>query len=181
MIVISVPNFAIIALIPTFPALTFSWTIHPGYDQTLAVIRYTQFYLDHKEFLDFYAWVGLNNFFCVLSILITSVCCVAIGVKLRQAAVKREAMTSRSTGYDVRVVRMLVTICVVFLVVTIPNVALFSYFVPNFIFTSVLHELVDNFCAILYAVNSSVNFVVYVTMSKRFARTYKTLLCAAKY
>ncbi|CAG5118254.1 unnamed protein product [Candidula unifasciata] len=180
-IVVSVPNVAIVALIPTFLALTFSWIFYADLDQTLAVVRYTKFYLDHKDFLDYYAWVGLNYFFCVSSIVITSVCCIAIGIKLHQAAVKRETMTLRSSGYDVRVVRMLVTICVVFLVVTIPNVGLFSYFVPNFIFTSTLHKLIDNFCAILYAINSSANFLVYVTMSKKFARTYKSLLCAYKY
>lgn len=175
-IAIAIPVFCLIVLTPTFLALTFTWTFHHGLNQTVAVIEYTQFYVVHHKFLDFYAWVGLNIFFSVSAIFIISVCCLSVGLRLSRAAVKRRALTSRSSGYDVRVVRMLVTVCIVFLAVSIPNSVLYSYYVPNFIFVSAMHELIDNICAILYAVNASANFVVYVTMSKKFASTYRTLL-----
>lgn len=175
-IAIIVPVCCTTALAPTFLALTYKWTFDAIMNETVAVLEYTHFYRDHQAFLDFYAWVGLNNFFGSTSNVIITSCCVAILVKLSKASIKRDLMTSRKTGYDVRVVKMLITVCIVFLAVSIPNLALYSYFVPNFIFISPINELVDNICLVFYAVNGSANFLVYVTMSKKFAATYKTLI-----
>lgn len=173
--VIGVPVFVLVLLTPTLRALRYDWKFSSIFNETVAVVEYTQFYIDNQVFLDFYAWVGLNYFFGILGAVVILLCCVAIGVKLFKASVKRELMTSRSTGYDVKVVKMLVTVCVIFLAVSIPNFVLYAYFVPNFIFASKLHELVDDICAVLYTVNSSANFLVYVTMSAKFARTYRNM------
>lgn len=178
--VIVIPVVVIVFLCPTFLTLTYKWEFSSSFNQTIAVVEYTQFYLDHQEFLDFYAWIGLNYFFGIMSTIIILICCISIGFKLFKASVKRELMTSRATGYDVKVVKMLVTVCVVFLAMSVPNLVLYSYFMPSFIFVSPVHDLIDNVCAVLLAINASANFMIYVTMSKKFAVTYKSLFSCAR-
>ncbi|CAG5118252.1 unnamed protein product [Candidula unifasciata] len=174
------PMCCLLALSPTFSALTYRWNFDARFNETTAVLEYTQFYRENHDFLDLYVWVGLNNFFGSSSNVIITSCCVSILVKLSRVTAKREALTSRKTGYDVRVVKMLVTVCVVFLAASTPNIVLYSYFAPNYIFVSPVNELVDNICVVFYAVNGSANFLVYVTMSKKFANTYKMLMSCSK-
>ncbi|CAL1531187.1 unnamed protein product, partial [Lymnaea stagnalis] len=166
-------SFAIIS--PTFFTLRCVWVFDSAFNRTVAIVDYTEFYLANQEFLDFYMWVGLNNLFCTLSFIVVCTCCFAIIVKLMRAAVKRELMTSRSGGYDVKVVKMLVTVCGIFVIVGIPTITMYSYFKPNFIFVSPVHKLMSDIGDILFLANASSNFLVYVTMSSKFAKTYKTL------
>ncbi|XP_059154655.1 FMRFamide receptor-like [Physella acuta] len=160
---------------PTFFSFRYVWLFDPVSNQTLAHVTYTEFYVARHEFLDFYMWVGMNNFFCAVSMLIVFVCCLSICLKLVRVSVKRELMTSGAVGFDVKVVKMLVTVCSIYLSVAVPTITMYTYFKPNFIFVSPIHKLMNDVCDILYALNASVNFLVYVSMSQKFANTYRKL------
>jgi hypothetical protein len=139
------------------------------------MVMYTQFYKDNMNFLDFYVWVGLTNIFCSISMVTVLVCCVCIMYKLYLASVKRRRMTSKVIGYDVRVVRMLVTVCVIYICVQAPMIAMYSNSRPGFLVKSSVDQLFCDGCDILCAVNTSANFIVYVTMSRKYAKTYRYL------
>ncbi|CAG5124031.1 unnamed protein product [Candidula unifasciata] len=174
-LVLSVPIVTAIALIPTFFALTYEWVLDPRFNITVATMKYTEFYLTYHSIIDSYAWVGLSNGFCATSLIVVVTCCIAIGIKLIRAVVKRKEMTQRAATKD-KAVKMLVTVCVVYIAIATPIVTLYSYFQPAFIFTSSLYELVDSIGVFLSCINASANFVIYVTMSEKFANTYRRLL-----
>ncbi|CAG5129108.1 unnamed protein product [Candidula unifasciata] len=174
-LVVSVPMFTATSLIPTFFALTYEWVLDPRYNITVAAMRYTEFYVAYQSFIDPYTWVGLSNGFCASSLLVVVSCCIAIGIKLIRAVVKRQEMTGRAATND-KAVKMLVTVCVVYIAIAIPIVTLYSYYQPAFIFTSTLYELVESIAVLLSCINASANFVIYVTMSEKFANTYRRLL-----
>lgn len=166
---------SVFTISPSFFALTYAFAFSLRFNQTTTVIVYTQFYQKYHVILDFYVWVGLTNIFCSISALAVLFCCVAIVIRLFQASSRREKMTSKATGYDVKVVKMLVTVCVIYLCVQIPTIAMYSYFRPNFMFQSPIHQLFNDICDVLCVINASANYIVYVTMSAKFARTYKSL------
>lgn len=168
---------SVVSISPSFFALNYQLAYNEQFNQTIAMVTYTNFYQRSQSILDFYVWVGLTNIFCSISMTTVLVCCLAIGFKLLRGAVKREQMTSKSTGYDVKVVKMLLTICVIYLCVQVPTIVMYSYFRPNFKFNSPVHQLFNDVCDVLCAINASANFVVYVTMSRKFANTYKMFVC----
>ncbi|CAG5120530.1 unnamed protein product [Candidula unifasciata] len=176
---ICVPIITACSMFPTFFALKYEWVFDFRWNKTTAFMQYTNFYIAHQAFIDTYVWVGLSNGFCATSITIVTVCCLAIGFKLTKAAIKREQMTRKAVGKE-KVVKMLVTVCLIYISVSIPTLALYSYYQPSFIFISPLYELVDNFGVLLSSINASANFVVYVTMSDKFANTYRKMLACSR-
>lgn len=177
---VCVPVITGCSMFPTFFALRYEWIYDSTLNVTVAIMKYTHFYIAHQSLIDTYVWVGLSNGFCATSITIVTGCCLAIGFKLTRAAIKREQMTRKAAGKE-KIVKMLVTVCVIYITVSIPTLALYSYYQPSFIFVSSLYELVDNFGVLLSCINASANFVVYVTMSEKFATTYREMLACSKH
>ncbi|XP_059154658.1 FMRFamide peptide receptor frpr-18-like [Physella acuta] len=175
-LVIFIFCFGFTMISPTFFAFQYHWRWNLVLNISLGAVDYTDFYITNHEFLDFYMWVGLNNLFCTLSFSVVLFCCLAICLKLMRSAVKREKLTTTSSGYDVKVVKMLVTVCTIYIFVAIPTITLYSYYKPSFIFVSPVHRLMNDVSDILFLTNASSNFIVYVSMSKKFADTYKQLL-----
>ncbi|CAL1531186.1 unnamed protein product, partial [Lymnaea stagnalis] len=170
---LSIFFFSLAAISPSFLTFRLVWVYDEELKKSVAVVELTEFYQTNHVVLDFYVWVGLNNLFCAISVSLVFACCVAICVKLNKAARKRELMTSsNSAGYDVKVVKMLVTVCCIYLCVILPTITMYMFFKPSFIFESPVHKIMNDVCDILCAVNASANFLVYVSMSNKFARTY---------
>ncbi|CAG5131480.1 unnamed protein product [Candidula unifasciata] len=161
---------SVLTISPSFFALNYKFVYNVNYNQTTAVIVYTNFYRKHHSIIDFYVWVGLTNIFCSISAIVVLYCCVAIVYRLSQASSRRLKMTSNTTGYDIKVVKMLVTVCIIYLCVQIPLIVMYSYFRPDFMFRTPVHQLFNDICDILCLVNASANYIVYVTMSAKFAR-----------
>ena len=87
-------------------------------------------------------------------------------------------MTSRMERREAAVTRMLVAVCVVYVVCTLPTVAhaSFRYFLPSFDskgrFRNTFYATVS-ITHLMASLNASVNFVVYVSVGTKFKETLK--------
>ncbi|CAL1539697.1 unnamed protein product [Lymnaea stagnalis] len=115
-----------------------------------------------------------------VSVLVIVINSGAISRRLYQATKKMTGGASiLRNNRDVRVVKMLLVVTSVYAAIGIPLSAPYiAYYIypesgvnrdGTLTATSILLEIVNDF---LYVINASVNFVIYVTMSKKFCNTY---------
>ncbi|CAG5133693.1 unnamed protein product [Candidula unifasciata] len=116
--------------------------------------------------------------------------CVAIGIKVKLAAIRRLKMTNstragkktRGDHSTSRTTKMLLCLCVFYTIVCspislstiMPDLMVFPVFIENPNFRSV-GVFVYHIYKFLFAVNGSVNFVIYVAMCKNFRDTFLDL------
>lgn len=117
--------------------------------------------------------------------------CVAIGIKVKLAAMNRLKLTNSIKSHNSskgdasmsRTTRMLLCLCVFYAIVCspiglstiIPDLMVFPVFIeePNYRSIGVF---VYHFYKFLFAVNGSINFIIYVAMCKHFRDTFLGLL-----
>ena len=81
--------------------------------------------------------------------------------------------------------RMLVVVCVVYMVCTLPTVAhaFFRYFLPEFASTGRLRNTFYTTVSLTHlmaSVNASGNFLIYLSVSTKFKETLKGMFCTGK-
>lgn len=152
---------------------------------TVAVLRETQFSLEHKAWLDFYKDFLLTVAFRLTPVVIVAICTTLTLIQiLRQRRWRLQvstfnitntmtlATTARSTQ-ESRLTTTLLWLCFMFFVCSLPGLVIFSirYVEPQFDYYgrfSGMFSLVSNFHNFLLALNSSGNFIIYVGTVESF-------------
>ncbi|KAK6997738.1 trace amine-associated receptor 3 [Biomphalaria glabrata] len=169
---------------PNLFRLTFEWVHEPKYNATVAKAKFTQFLTDHFDTIIMYGTVVFNNMFTTLSLAFIFACSVAVIVRLFTNRIRHSDLTLALTSKpkELRVMKTLLTVCFVCLVVCVPSTVLDMYilYCNSILDTSAMYHIGQSVNDILYQVNASVNFFIYVSMSSKFAKTYKVLFCKRK-
>ncbi|XP_005099870.1 uncharacterized protein LOC101845332 [Aplysia californica] len=176
------PSLWIVLTIPFFPVYSFSWKTDPLLNITVGQARISEYGLSHWEALS-----TLDLFRGYLKgpihMLVILTCSVCIAVKLRAASKMRKEMTSKkSRGIsDVRVEKMLLFVCLVYLGAGLPLLGPSIFYVirPDLIQVNGnvtnLFLLLEIMYDLLTVTKSSANFLIYVTISTKFYKTYAML------
>ncbi|XP_055879456.1 uncharacterized protein LOC129925114 [Biomphalaria glabrata] len=169
--------FSIIVNIPTLLVFEPQWVNVTSINRLVAVVGPTQYFLLNYEDMNNYLIMGLSVINTVILPCVTVLGCVAVGLKLLMR--RRHTIRRAKIGdtHDLKGMRLLVAVCLVSVFYCIPGLTLNYFFYVYKSFTGPLHELmldVSNFIGQFY---SSTNFFIYVTMSRKFYRTYRKLIC----
>ncbi|XP_059174432.1 endothelin receptor type B-like [Physella acuta] len=177
-VVVSVYVYLTILILPDIFCYQFGWYFHPLQNRTFAQVYKTKFYEENEDVLEFYFWMFRNNFTSTLPLAIVIVCTTMIVAKLISSSKKRKLMTSHHVTAnkvkDKRVVKMLMVVSLTYIAILLPTTIMDLYMAiadPARIVINVL-VFIQN---LLYQINASVNFVIYVTTSSKFYQTYKNI------
>ncbi|KAH9492151.1 hypothetical protein Btru_048741 [Bulinus truncatus] len=173
-------------LSPTMFLSEFTWIYDAHLNATRGSLVPTNFYLSNYITLSQYATLVTPHLFATCPLFIIITCSAVTGFKLtvgRHRALANMAcsVSSSKQSKDIRVVKMLLTVCVVNASVAVPTVVInlflqYSNFliVPPATFTYVMRSVIN----VVYQFMVTVNFVIYVTMSSKFAKSLNQLLCS---
>ncbi|KAI8788152.1 neuropeptide FF receptor 2 [Biomphalaria glabrata] len=176
--------YTVIMLGPTWFFLSYIIIFDPIYNVTRGGYMLSQFYASDYENLTKYATGSLTHLFTSVTFITIVTCSVILSIKLTISRSKTLAkMTSWKSGSrqvrDMKVVKMLLTVCLVNAGISIPTVTIqFFLLYSNLSILSAgkAFYLLRSIISILYQVNADVNFVIYITMSTKFAKTLRTML-----
>ncbi|XP_005109692.1 FMRFamide receptor-like [Aplysia californica] len=167
---------------PILGYCTLEWSFDAKLNVTVATAQYSKFYLDHFDGLQFFNSIGLGIVRGSVSYLIVIICCGAVVYRLRQVSVQRLGMAAKpGRQVDVKVSRMLLAVCVVFVITNVATFAVFlySYQTEEANLISRLFYFLINIEEALFALNSSANFFIYIFMSSKFYKTFWSLFSCA--
>ena len=183
--VILVLYIALFALyIPSLLLSKVSWRFDPETNRSMA-------YIEENYPLAAAIPVIVGTIFIVkpISIVVVIICSSITISMLRKAAKKRKAMResqSAASQSETRVTKMLLFLCVTYVVCVIPDViaAMTTYFIPEFMFYRKYHNIfvicVEMFF-LFSCLNSTVNVFAYLALSTRFRATLGEMVpCFAK-
>ncbi|XP_005090064.1 FMRFamide receptor-like [Aplysia californica] len=180
-------TFALIG--PVFASGESLWVTNPRTNRTYVTYRTTQWYNENKEFADNYRDIFLNTMFRFLPVVL--VCCntIAIIVRLKKASAWRGDSSSQAgqarAAKERKLTTMLLTICGIYLFCTLPGLVfqVFTYITDEFsVFGryAAMYTMTTSLSILAQFINSSVNFLVYMAMNDRFAKTYVKVFCCKK-
>ncbi|KAH9490768.1 hypothetical protein Btru_046949 [Bulinus truncatus] len=187
---VSLYAYTVVILSPLFYRLTYAWETDPLTNATVARVVYTRFYSDHVEVVNLFSTIFYNNICTTAPLLTILICSAIIVVKLLQARPQRLSKLSSQRSDSLRlkdrkVAKMLLTVCVATVISCLPTSLLAMYLVYSqaTLFTGNLFYVIRSLQDVLYQVTASVNFIIYVSLSSKFNRIYKTmfLCCDVKY
>ncbi|BFZ08234.1 hypothetical protein BsWGS_11273 [Bradybaena similaris] len=118
--------------------------------------------------------------------------CVAIGVKMKMVAKKRLQMTNNFLGQKAgsaeakssRTTKMLLCVCIFYSIAIIP--AGFPAVIPGFMVFPVFEDqaryrsvgvFIFHTYKLVFCINASCNFYIYVATNKKFRDTFRSLIC----
>ncbi|KAH9495075.1 hypothetical protein Btru_018765 [Bulinus truncatus] len=164
---------------PTLLLFDFSWTQFPGTNISRGVFTLSQFYRSNYDGLNQYTNAVLTNLLITSTLGATLVSSLIIGVKLtvgRNALLAQLASTTAASKQikDLKVIKMLLTVCAVNAGVSLPTVVInmFLLYSNTMIQSgSKLYYLLRSVVCVLYQLNACINFVIYISMSSKFAST----------
>ncbi|KAI8775490.1 FMRFamide receptor [Biomphalaria glabrata] len=153
-------------------------------NRTLYMTKFSNYVLENLEAINIVNIFVIANVRGPISLAIIASASVAIGYKLHEARMKRLKMTSRKpkASFDTKVARMLLVVCLVYLILAFPTmIPTLMYFIDDtFIMyqgrTTTIYTVSEYLVDLLYVMNSAVNFIIYVTMSNKFYKTYTILV-----
>lgn len=182
---IYVINFTILS--PWFGAFYLGVQRDPASNKTVAYAHLTRFYSNNENILNTYGAVT-NVLSILLNLALVTISCLAIAIKLFINNTKRGRLlgteqSKRSSAHNAKVSKMLLTLCVVFYVTFFPTTVLdmYLYFtVAENLFVDRRYVVMQYISGLVYCINSSINFIIYVTMSKKYYHTYSELITCCK-
>ncbi|XP_059140700.1 uncharacterized protein LOC131928642 [Physella acuta] len=166
---------------PVFMRLSYEWVKDEFYNAYVAVVINTRFYQDNLNVVDTYSVGFLNMLFSVFTLIIILFCSFVIIVKLRSEFYKKQITrsmdSSKSKLKEMKVFKMLLTVCLVSAVVWVPTAVLdmLQIYGDGLARTDGFSYLAQSVNCVLYQFSCSVNFVIYVTTSSKFSATYRHL------
>ena len=170
--------------IPTFLFFNIKWRQDPTTNRSMA-------YLEEKAELAAVIKAVVGTIFIVrpVTILVVIICSSISISQLRKATKRRRAMResqSAASQSETRVTKMLLFLCVTYVVCVIPDViaAMTTYFIPEFMFYRKYHNIFV-ICVEMFflssCLNSTVNVFAYLALSTRFRATLGEMIpCFAK-
>uniref|UniRef100_A0A2C9LHN1 G-protein coupled receptors family 1 profile domain-containing protein n=1 Tax=Biomphalaria glabrata TaxID=6526 RepID=A0A2C9LHN1_BIOGL len=171
--VVYVINIALFS--PLFNMFKMEMQYVEDYDDYLPVMLPTDFYVNNYKTITLTLGVFYNNVILGSSILVTLILTPATAIKLWFIIGTRSQLTSQRCRFEPQVAKILVTVCTINLIIYAPFVAYDSalnlmsgYSLDSNSFR--LYLIITDFSG---TISASVNFLVYVTMSKKFRNSYK--------
>ncbi|XP_059145274.1 growth hormone secretagogue receptor type 1-like [Physella acuta] len=164
----------------------YEWVFDPLENRTTVRYINSNFYNDNYNAVNIYGGFFLNNSFTTATLLTILICSVVITIKLTVGHSKQLAMSSSGQGRkkvkDRRAGKMLLTVCLVALIVFLPTaiVDMYKAYAEINLFSQdnlKLNDLLQSINYVLYQFNASINIVIYVTMSRKFAAAYRNFCC----
>lgn len=155
---------------PWFYRTTFIWAFDLAYNTTVAMETYTPFYRDNYFIISTYGWGYLNTLMSIVTLIVISFSSFLIVIKLRGRFVK----TTKSNAQELRVFKMLLTVCVVTSIVWLPTAVLDMYSFYGSV-TPRVSTLLTSLKHLLYQFGAGVNFIILVKTSSKFSATFKRL------
>ena len=178
--VVAISLVTLVLFIPLFLLYTSHWTVDPSTNATIAVLSYRPNFPFPPEIARniIAIVIGVFNPMAVVTVTVSSVLVV---VRLGAARKMRKQMTNSEgqtqTGQsETKITKMLLSVCILFIILMLPKttVNLVNYFVPEFGLRRCYHntfEICVRVVSLASCLNSSINFIVYVSLSAKFRAT----------
>ena len=183
--VVSICVAPLVLFIPMFLLYTTRWTVDPATNATIAVLSYRPHYPFPPE-------VARNIVAIVIGVLmptsvfIVIVSSVLVVAKLGAARKMRKEMSNsqsetRTGQSEAKITKMLLSVCFLFIILMMPETVgtLVNYILPEFGLGGCYHNTFNFFfrvVSVASCLNSSVNFIAYVSLSARFRATLRQIL-----
>ncbi|KAI8795649.1 somatostatin receptor type 5 [Biomphalaria glabrata] len=147
------------------------------YQDYLPVILPSEFYKDNYEAINFEVGVLYNNAVLGSSMLLTLVATPATAVKLWLATNIRAKLTRRKSSFEPKVAKIFVIVCTVNLMAYGPFICFDTAinFLDGYSLQSNSYRVFVNVTDFSGALSACINFIIYVTMSKKFQSSYTHL------
>ncbi|KAK0047201.1 thyrotropin-releasing hormone receptor [Biomphalaria pfeifferi] len=169
--------YVVVLIAPTLFLVEISWIVDPSTNKTIATIVISKLYSKNLDIFNQYMYLGLSHVLSTSTLSISIGCSIVIGYKI---TVRRKTILSQLSPCvsqkvkDVKVIKMLLTVCVVNSFVSFPTLAMnmYIYYSNTFIQSSgKLYLLIRGFFFILCQLKISFNFILYIFMSSKFNAT----------
>ncbi|XP_059153978.1 FMRFamide receptor-like [Physella acuta] len=163
-----------------FPSYYIQWLHSSEYNKTIAVVSYSEFRLKNTSF---FAIINkINMIFIMMCVPPTTIvtCSVMIVARLVQSSQQARKMSIKSYARrvkDIKTVKISLALCVCMITLTlIPSYSSTMLIYTGFPASGNFQRVIAALINILFQVNASINFIIYVKMSSKFASTYLQLL-----
>ena len=187
--IITIYVVSLVLFLPIFLLYTTRWTVDPSTNATTVVLSHRSHYPLHPDVPQHIIAI-VTGVLMPLTILIVIVSSVLVVVKLGSARKMRKEMAnsqseSRAGQSEAKITRMLLSVCFLFIILALPETigTLANYFIPEFGPRRCYHNtfiVFYRFVSLASCMNSSVNFVAYVSLSGKFRTTLSQILrCSA--
>ncbi|XP_071103181.1 mu-type opioid receptor-like [Haliotis cracherodii] len=176
---------ATIAMAPALNLYETVWVYNSQQNRTMPFLKPTKFNLDNLDFFSFYLDQFLNFVFRYIPLFLVCLFTALVVSKLKRSASWRRRISSTvdKVKDDDRTTSMLLLVNAIYLICVIPGTITITvrFIIPEFDFRgryANTFNLIGGFILLIESCNSSVNFIVYMAMSRRFSATYKRVfLC----
>ncbi|CAL1546966.1 unnamed protein product, partial [Lymnaea stagnalis] len=157
------------------------WLQDPSSNDSYAVIARTNFFQTNFEVIIVYETITLMYLLSIIPVFLTTICCLMIIVKLVRNSRSRlsQAKIKTKNSRNMQVVKMLLTVCMMSCLSSIPTVAIDLF---NQAGREQVRNMSENFYIvlqtvnqILYQVSPTSNFFIYLIMSSKFSATFKKM------
>ena len=183
--IITIYVATLVLFTPMFLLYTTSWTVDPYTNATIAVLSHRPNFLLHPD-LPRQVIAIITGVLKPTAVLVVIVSSVVVVVKLGAARRMRKLMADSQRGKitgqsEAKITQMLLSLCILFVVLTLPETTgiLVNYFLSEFGLKGCYHNTFDLFFRVMSVgscLNSSVNFVAYVSLSAKFRRSLSQML-----
>nr|KAI8741363.1 thyrotropin-releasing hormone receptor-like [Biomphalaria glabrata] len=178
--------YVAVLLMPSWFLYEPSWIFDPSTNKTIVAMKTTTFFKKNFDSITQYLYLGLLNLLSTLPFVNTVVCSIVIGYKMTVRR-KTSLMKMSSLSKDVKekkVIKMMLTVCVVNSCVYLPVMAINIILVYNNTLIQSLSKmfyLLRTFNIVFSQVNATINFIIYISLSSKFASTlYEIYHCGVK-
>ncbi|XP_059171012.1 thyrotropin-releasing hormone receptor-like [Physella acuta] len=175
--VIFVYVYLFILVIPDYMCYYIIWYHKSNLNITYGWIGITQFYTDNSDTLNSYFMLYRNNILTTIPLIVVIICTTMITVKLISVSKFTKQNAKKSTSRilkDMKVIKMLLTVCIVYIITVVPTTSLDIYMTYTEI-QPAEKNLIIYIQTIFYQINASVNFIIYITVSSKFSEKYRSL------
>ena len=183
--ILAISLVTLVLFIPLFLLYTTRWAVDPSTNITIAVLSYRSHYPFPPEIARNIIAI-VTGVFNPMAVVIVTVSSILVLVKLGAARTMRKQMTNSRgqthTGQsETKVTKMLLAVCFLFIILMLPETTgiLVNYFVPEFGLRGCYQNTFDLFVRVMSlasCLNSSVNFIAYVSLSAKFRATLYQIL-----
>ncbi|XP_076455760.1 somatostatin receptor type 5-like [Babylonia areolata] len=184
-VVVCVFLFSICAIGPFFAIYEVKWMPDRRTGELIPMLSGTRFYFENLDVITAYNNIALSGLYYFGPMGIIIVCTIFILVTVRRSSQWRQtAAKGGETAEERRITKMLMTVVLVYICMYIPGatIGIANQVSPDFGSLggryNNLFYLVGGLQLLLYACNSSCNFIIYMLLSKKFYKTYlRVFLC----
>ncbi|KAK0047205.1 thyrotropin-releasing hormone receptor [Biomphalaria pfeifferi] len=178
--------YVVVLLMPSWFLYEPFWTFDPSTNMTIIAIKPTLFFKRDFESITQYLYLGLLNLLSTLPFVNTVVCSIVIGYKMtvrRKTSLTKMSSLSKDVK-EKKVIKMMLTVCVVNSCVSLPVMATDLFLVcNNTLIQSVnkMYYLLQKSILVFSQVNATINFIIYISLSSKFASTLEQIYsCGVK-